>query len=220
MKMNMVNGIAGIAVLTSKESWYVPRAEILVSYLCSQGYDGKLCFEPEDVGNVDAVFILSYFHLVSKEFLSKHKHNLVIHCSDLPQGKGWSPITWQILEGKSKIPIVIFEVVEDMDAGDVYFKDYVEFEGHELLDEIRLKLAQKIIELCIQFLRSIPKGHKQTGDETYYRRRNPADSMLDPQKTIAEQFELLRVVDNKRYPAFFNHRGYKYELFIRKVLEQ
>jgi methionyl-tRNA formyltransferase len=37
------------------------------------------------------------------------------------------------------------------------------------------------------------------------------------QKTIAEQFDLLRVVDNLRYPAFFDHRGKRYRLTIKKA---
>ena len=49
------------------------------------------------------------------------------------------------------------------------------------------------------------------------KRRTPADSRLDPDKSIAEQFELLRVVDNQRYPAFFDHRGRRYRITIEKV---
>jgi len=50
-------------------------------------------------------FYLSYGKIVSKDMLSRFKHNLVVHESDLPQGKGWSPLTWQILEGKNRIPV-------------------------------------------------------------------------------------------------------------------
>jgi len=49
-----------------------------------------------------------------------------------------------------------------------------------------------------------------------YRRRRPADSRLDPDRTLAEQFELLRVVDNDRYPAFFEWRGRCYEVKINQ----
>jgi methionyl-tRNA formyltransferase len=38
---------------------------------------------------------------------------------------------------------------------------------------------------------------------------------LDQQRSLAEQFELLRVVDNVRYPAFFHWRGRRYELQVR-----
>ena len=57
----------------------------------------------------------------------------------------------------------------------------------------------------------------QTGDESFYPRRKPDDSRLDPSRTLADQFHLLRVVDNERYPAFFESCGSLYTLRIRKV---
>ena len=56
----------------------------------------------------------------------------------------------------------------------------------------------------------------QEGAESFYKGRKPEDSQLDFNKTIAEQFNLLRVVDNDKYPAFFEHQGEKYFLKITK----
>jgi methionyl-tRNA formyltransferase len=61
------------------------------------------------------------------------------------------------------------------------------------------------------------QAREQSGDESFYRRRKPEGSRMDPNRTLAEQFELLRVVDNERYPAFFEWRGSMYDLRIRKV---
>ena len=38
-------------------------------------------------------------------------------------------------------------------------------------------------------------------------------------KTIKEQFNLLRIVDNNYYPAFFEYNGYRYKIQINKVIE-
>ncbi len=48
----------------------------------------------------------------------------------------------------------------------------------------------------------IAQARPQQGEASYYRRRRAADSQLDPHCSLAEQFNLLRVVDNQRYPAF------------------
>jgi len=129
-----------------------------------------------------------------------------------------SPLTWQILEGKNEVPISLFEAVEEFDAGQIYLKDSIRFEGNELLDEIRNALGNKIVEMCERFVREYPaiiaQARPQSGPESFYRRRKPEDSRLDPNKTIAEQFNLLRVVDNERYPAFFELKGRK---FVIKV---
>jgi methionyl-tRNA formyltransferase len=57
----------------------------------------------------------------------------------------------------------------------------------------------------------------QAGLPTYYKRRTPEDSELDPDKPLRDQFNLLRVADNDQYPAFFRHLGHKYVLKIEKV---
>ena len=78
------------------------------------------------------------------------------------------------------------------------------FDGHELIDELRQKQGNKTIDLCMKFVRSkkIPKSLPQLGDETFYNLRKPEDSELNIKKSIENQFNLLRIVDNDKYPAF------------------
>lgn len=51
----------------------------------------------------------------------------------------------------------------------------------------------------------------------YYRRRTPEDSRLDPELPIAQQFDLLRICDPDRYPAFFELHGHRYRLRLEKI---
>jgi len=129
--------------------------------------------------------------------------------------------TFILVEGEKKIPIVLFEASEKIDEGDIYIKKYLSFEGHELHDEIREKQAQKTIELCLQFLDGYEKleAKKQKGKSTFYKKRTPIDSELDINKTIEEQFNLLRIVNNENFPAFFYHKGQKYIMRIYKADE-
>ena len=41
-----------------------------------------------------------------------------------------------------------------------------------------------------------------------------ADSQLDPERSLAEQFNLLRVVDNQRYPVIVQWRGRRFVLKV------
>ena len=52
--------------------------------------------------------------------------------------------------------------------------------------------------------------------ETFYPKRTKKDSELDIKKSIKQQFNKLRVVDNERYPAFFIMNGQKYILKVYK----
>ena len=70
----------------------------------------------------------------------------------------------------------------------------------------------------MKFLSKYPnvEGMPQKGNSTYFRKRTQDDSEMDLNKTLGEQFNLLRVCDNERYPAFFIKNGVKYFLKIYK----
>ncbi|HEG43587.1 MAG TPA: methionyl-tRNA formyltransferase [Phycisphaerales bacterium] len=208
-----------IAVLTSEASWFVPYGKDLAGRLSKKGFAAQFFLEHSQIDeSYQVVFILSYFKLIEEQFLNKHKYNLVVHESDLPRGKGWSPLFWQVIEGKNRIPIVLFEAATGVDSGDIYIKDYIELDGNELHDKIREKQAMKTIQMCEKFLGGresiVPKSQK--GEETYYPKRTPSDSELDMNKSLLEQFNLLRTVSNEDFPAFFYYKGNKYILKIFK----
>ena len=138
--------------------------------------------------------------------LARHRYNLVVHESALPQGQGWSPLTWQILEGASSNPITLFEAAAELDAGPIYLQKQIRLRGHELVDEWRALQASATFELCLDWFdrhqEVVLAANPQYGEASYYPRRRTADSQLDPDLSLAEQFNLLRVVDNERYGAF------------------
>ncbi|MBN2669469.1 MAG: hypothetical protein JXR60_09580 [Bacteroidales bacterium] len=205
-----------IAILTTESSWIVPYCKDFKNELSEQ-YSVELFFNHKEIDtSYEVVFILGYTKIITKEYLNKHQHNLVVHESDLPEGKGWAPLFWQILEHKNQIPIVLFEATEKVDDGIIYLKDYIELDGSELNHEIRLKQAKATFKLCLSFLESYEelKPYKPIGKESYYSKRGPENSKLDIHKTIEEQFNLLRIVENNEYPAFFEIMGKKYKIKI------
>jgi len=178
----------------------------------------ELCHNANDVPVGDILFLLGCVSIVTPDILQRNQHNFVIHESDLPQGKGWSPVSWQVLEGKNSIPIVLFEAVEQMDAGPIFLRDSIELDGTELLPEIKRKQAEKTEELIFRLIDLWPdiEGTPQTGKGSYYRRRIIDDDKLEIHKTIAEQFNHLRIADNRKYPAWFEYQGQEYFLKIYK----
>mgnify|MGYP003349215185 CR=1 FL=1 len=56
----------------------------------------------------------------------------------------------------------------------------------------------------------------QIGNPTYLKARTPLDSKLDINKSIKSQFNLLRVCDDKNYPAFFYYKNYKFFIKLYK----
>lgn len=207
-----------IHILTDRTSWMNKYNLLLQQRLQELGHVVRMISSKEELEEGDVAFFLSCFEIVTEDFLKLNKHNIVVHESALPAGKGWSPLTWQILEGKNSIPICLFEASSLCDSGDIYLSDTIEFEGHELVDELRQKQGEKTIELSLEFIKrySEVSGIPQTGNESYYLKRTAKDSELDLNKTLEEQFNLLRIVDNVNYPAFFMKDGIKYILKVEK----
>jgi len=204
-----------IAILTTKDQWFEKYAIFLAKELkCA------LFFKHENIIDFDIVFILSYHQIIPSDILNQNKHNIVIHESALPQCKGWAPMFWQILEGKKEIPFSMFEASDGVDNGDIYMQKTLKLTGYELHDELREKQANYTIDMCLEFINNYDKYREATpqiGEESFYLKRTPQDAKLDIDKSIKEQFNLLRVCSNEEYPAFFEIDGNKYILRVEKV---
>ena len=209
-----------ITLLSDRGSWLNVFLPKLVGALWQRGHAVRWIHTPSALGAGDVCLLLSCGRLLSSQQLALHRHNLVVHASALPQGQGWSPMTWQILEGASSIPITLFEAVADLDAGSIYLQQKIALQGQELAEEWRVLLAQATLDLCLAWFdrhqEVVNAAQPQHGEASHYRRRRPADSQLDPELSLAEQFNVLRVVDNVSYPAFFFRQNKRYDLLIRR----
>ena len=210
-----------ISILSDKNTWLNIWIKKLKTKLERANYDVNWVHEAKNIKNGELCFILSYYKILTKNELDKNKFNLVVHESDLPKGRGWSPITWQIIENKNELICSLFEAKPDkVDSGMIYLTEKINFKGNELVNEIRRKQGQTTIKLCKNFIfdypRILKKNKIQSGSPTYYKRRFPKDSELDIKKSIEENFNLLRVVDNKKYPAYFDYLGKRFILKIKE----
>lgn len=207
-----------LTVLSDRSNWINRYLPAWLPVLKKFAEDIYWVHDVVDLPTGDIAFFLGCEQIVPPDRLALNRHNLVVHASDLPRGKGWSPLTWQILEGRDDIPVVLFEAAERVDAGPIYGRRTMRFSGLELIGEMREALARATFELCEEFLASYPEvvqaGQTQEGEESFYPRRTPADSRIDPDRSLREQFRLLRVADNERYPCYFELGG---ETFVLKI---
>ena len=207
-----------IVILSDENSWINPALMNLVMDWGESGHEVHWTHSATNLPASDFCFCLSFGQLLPSYIRQQFKHTLVVHESDLPAGKGWSPLTWQILDGKNRIPVTLFEAADEVDSGPIYAQRWIEFKGHELVDELREGQARATQEICQWFVdhypQSLSKAREQQGRESFYARRRPEDSELDPIKTIQEQFNHLRVIDNDRYPAFIRHNSFVYEIKV------
>ena len=111
-----------IALLTTDSNWSLPFAYDLQKKLESKNINAKVFLDHKKISkDYPVVIMLSYGKIVEEQYLKEHTHNLIIHASDLPKGRGWSPYIWQIIEGCNEIIVTLFEAAPKVDAGDYLF---------------------------------------------------------------------------------------------------
>ncbi len=198
------------------KSWFLPYGKILKAKLERGGHIVKYVYDKNDIEKGDVCFLLSCTRIIEKEYLTKNINNIIIHASDLPEGKGFSPLQWQILEGKNEIVLTLFEAVAEIDAGPFYIKDKISFAGNELIYELHSIMGNKIIEMSLLFIehyqRLIPQI--QEGIESFYRKRTIKDDEINPNLTIKQLFNHFRIADNVNFPLWFRLYDKEYILHI------
>ncbi len=210
MKISILCSSLGHPIYPHLQQWVLKARAV---------HEVELVQHSADVRDGDLLFLIACAEIVPRTIRSKFRQCLVVHASDLPQGRGWSPHIWQILEGASSIPVTLLEAEDKVDTGRIWAMRRFELAGHELYDEINEKLFAATLELmdfAVQSCATIQPHAQSDGPATYYRKRTPEDSRLDPDKTLAQQFDLLRVADPRRFPCFLEHRGTRYLVILTK----
>ena len=131
------------------------------------------------------------------------------HMSDLPFGRGGSPLQNLIKEGIHRTKITAFRITKDLDAGDIYLKREL-FIGLGSAEEIYM-LASEIIffDMIPYILTHRPTPEKQKGEITYFRRRKPEQSDLKRSgaKDLRDIYDFIRMLDAEGYPRAFIRVG-------------
>lgn len=177
-----------------------------------------------ELTNGDILFLVSCSEIISEKDRVGYTNSLVLHASDLPLGRGWSPHVWQIIDGASEITVSLLEAQNKVDTGHIWHKIKVAIPPTALWDEINHILFTAelaLMDFAIEHFGTIePQPQDPETTPTYYPKRSPKDSKIDPEKSIKEQFDLIRICDPDRFPAFFELKGVQYEIKLEKIDEK
>ena len=126
------------------------------------------------------------------------------HMTDVPYGRGGSPLQNLIVRGHTDTKLTALRMVEELDSGPVYFKEKMSLIGSagDIFDRCA-KMTYKMIEKIIT---EEPKPSEQNGEVYTFKRRVPEDSELPTEEDLSRVFDFIRMLDAETYPrAFLNH---------------
>ena len=170
----------------------------------------------------DILFLISCSEVIDRDARAKFKRSLVVHASDLPIGRGWSPHIWEILHGEKYLTVSLLQAEDKVDSGDIWKKVRVNIPETALwweINQILFETELALLDFAIENMPGIAPYEQPDIKLSYWPKRRPEDSEIDICKSIDQQFNLLRVSDNERYPAFFYKNGRKFKLTIESMNE-
>ncbi len=162
------------------------------------------------------VFFPHWSCKIPEEIFGKHEC-IVFHMTDLPFGRGGSPLQNLIKKGFSNTKISAIRVINELDAGPVYMKCDLSLFG--TAEEIFLRAGKIIIGMIKEIIISKPQPIPQQGELSIFKRRNPEMSDLSDVKEIEKCFDHIRMLDTEGYPkAYIENEYFKFE-FSRASLK-
>jgi methionyl-tRNA formyltransferase len=142
---------------------------------------------------------------------------IVFHMTDLPFGRGGSPLQNLISRGIHETKISAIKVVKELDAGPVYLKRDLSLYG--TAEEIYLRAGDIIIRMIEEIMINNPIPQEQIGEPTTFKRRKPEMSKIENLKSIEQLFDFIRMLDAEGYPkAFLENENFRFE-FSRASLK-
>jgi methionyl-tRNA formyltransferase len=150
------------------------------------------------------VFFPHWSWTVPKEILSRFEC-VCFHMSDVPYGRGGSPLQNLILRGHRSTMLSALRMVEEIDAGPVYLKKPLSLEGRA--EEIFERAAELIFETIREVVAHEPFPEPQMGQPVVFQRRTPTESSLPETGEIGALYDFVRMLDAPTYPPAFIEWG-------------
>jgi methionyl-tRNA formyltransferase len=164
----------------------------------------------------DFIFFPHWSYLIPKNIYENY-NCIVFHMTDLPFGRGGSPLQNLISRKIYETKISAIKVVKELDAGPVYLKK--DFFLYGSAEEIYLRAGDLIIQMIDEIIENQPIPVEQQGLAVAFKRRTPNMSVIENIETIEELFDHIRMLDAEGYPkAFLENENFRFE-FSRASLK-
>ena len=130
---------------------------------------------------------------------------IIFHMTDVPFGRGGSPLQNLIVRGFTETKISALRCVEELDAGPVYRKRPLALGG--TAEEILLRADRVIEDMIVEILQDRPDPVPQAGEVTHFARRRPKDGDLSACPDLQTVHDMTRMLDANGYPSAFLEIG-------------
>ena len=141
---------------------------------------------------------------------------VIFHMTDVPFGRGGSPLQNLIERGIYQTKISALRCVEEIDAGPVYLKRKLDLHGSA--EEIFIRAARVMEDMIVEIVEKMPDPVEQAGKVVTFERRRPEQGNIENLGSLEKVFDYIRMLDAEGYPKAFLEAGkFKFEFSRAKL---
>ena len=179
---------------------YTIRSELSGFQIIRIKRRGELTLDFLEKYEPEYIFFPHWSWIIPEEIFTRFEC-VIFHMTDLPYGRGGSPLQNLIVRGHKDTMMSALRCEAEMDAGPVYLKMPLSLRGsaEKILERASIVIEQ--ILLVIVRKKLIPKV--QHGEVVEFKRRKPEDGNLAGLTELNQVHDYIRMLDAEGYPPAF-----------------
>jgi methionyl-tRNA formyltransferase len=160
----------------------------------------ELTFEHLQGSNPDFIFFLHWSYIIPPNIFENF-NCIVFHMTDLPYGRGGSPLQNLVARGHKETMISALKVTSGIDTGPIFLKRPLSLDGTAA--EIFLRSGRIMLEMIEEIISGKIQPIEQHGDIVIFQRRTPAQSNVKDVLNTRQMYDHIRMLDAPGYPKAF-----------------
>ena len=138
--------------------------------------------------------------------------------TDVPYGRGGSPLQNLILRGHKSTKVTALQMNSEVDGGPVYKKE--EMELHGSAEQIYRRAGALCWDIIRWIIEERPVPVQQAGDIVLFERRSSSQSELPDCDDLNALYDFIRMLDAPTYPAaYIDFNGWRLSFNDASVTE-
>ncbi len=207
-------------VLATSRAWHKEMARRLQQYVNEEVVlitkKSELTFEYLEKLKPRYVFFPHWSYIIPPHVFENFEC-VIFHMTDLPFGRGGSPLQNLISRSINDTKITALRCVKELDAGPIYMKQPLSLYG--TAEEIYLRAGRIVEEMIVRIIETKPEPIEQEGEAVVFKRRKPEQSNITGITGLEKLFDHIRMLDADGYPrAFLETDKFRFE-FQRPALK-
>lgn len=136
---------------------------------------------------------------------------VIFHMTDLPFGRGGTPLQNLITRGIDNTKICALKCEEGIDTGPIFCRKPLVLDG--TAEEILTRANHCIEKMIVEIVLTKPKAIPQDGKIVLFERRTPQQSNIANLNALSDVYDHIRMLDAKGYPTAYistTHHNYSF----------